>query len=71
MVIFYSEETAAAAATLDDPVVCHCLQVTESTIHEAVASGAVRSLCDLRRHTGAGGGCSACHLRLRRYLPES
>jgi bacterioferritin-associated ferredoxin len=48
-----------------DPVVCRCLGVRESHIREAVASGTVRSIRDLRFLTGAGDGCMACHRRLR------
>jgi bacterioferritin-associated ferredoxin len=48
--------------------VCRCLRVTEEAIAEAVATQAVRSLKDIRRHTGAGDGCMACHKRLARYL---
>jgi bacterioferritin-associated ferredoxin len=51
-----------------DQIVCHCLQVTESTVREAADRCAFRSLCELVRETGAGSGCTACHRRLRRLL---
>jgi bacterioferritin-associated ferredoxin len=47
---------------------CHCLQVTEDTVMEALAELQIRSLKDLRQHTGAGSGCTACHHKLRRYI---
>lgn len=43
--------------------VCHCLKVTEEMVLEAVACGA-ESVAHLRRLTGAGDGCTACHRRL-------
>ncbi len=43
--------------------VCHCLKVTEEMVLEAVACGA-ESVAELRRQTGAGDGCTACHRRL-------
>lgn len=49
-------------------VVCHCLQVSEDQLLEALANCEIRTLGDLRRHTGAGDGCTACHRRLKDYL---
>jgi NAD(P)H-nitrite reductase large subunit len=49
-------------------VVCRCLQVTESALVEALTTLQLRTLKDVRRHTGAGDGCTACHKRLCRYL---
>jgi bacterioferritin-associated ferredoxin len=49
-------------------MVCHCLRVTEDVILEALALFDLRTLSDLRHHTGAGDGCTACHQRLRGYL---
>jgi bacterioferritin-associated ferredoxin len=49
-------------------VVCHCLQVTEEMLLEALASLDLRSVKDIRQHTGAGEGCTACHRRLGAYL---
>ena len=51
-------------------IVCHCLQVTESTLVDALTTLEIRTVKDLRRHTGAGDGCTACHSRLREYLAE-
>ncbi len=48
--------------------VCRCLQVTEDILATAFASGDIRTLRDIRRHTGAGDGCMACHRRLASYL---
>jgi bacterioferritin-associated ferredoxin len=51
--------------------VCHCLQVTDAVLREAFASRDIRTLKDLRRHTGAGDGCMACHARLTGYLRQN
>ncbi|MGC3966901.1 MAG: (2Fe-2S)-binding protein [Pirellulales bacterium] len=50
-----------------DPVICRCLQVRQSTVVRAVDEGA-RSLCQIACTTGAGGGCTACHRRLRSFF---
>ncbi len=49
-------------------LVCRCLRVTENVLVEALAGGDVRSVTDIQRRTGAGEGCTACHVLLKRYL---
>ncbi len=49
-------------------VVCRCLQVSEDQVLEALATRDIRTVKDIRRHTGAGDGCTACHQRLAEYL---
>jgi len=49
-------------------MICHCLQVTETEVIEALATREVRTLKDLRRHTAAGDGCTACHRQLMELL---
>jgi bacterioferritin-associated ferredoxin len=49
-------------------VVCRCLNITEEEIVSAVTSHDLSSLRDLRRHTGAGEGCTCCHETLKEYL---
>ena len=53
-----------------DPVVCHCLHVTEMEIRGAVSTGAVETLRSVMECTGAGSGCTACHQRIRELLRE-
>ena len=48
--------------------VCHCLQVSEERLIEALATCPIRTLSDIRQHTGAGDGCTACHRRLKELL---
>jgi bacterioferritin-associated ferredoxin len=56
--------------TCVERIVCRCLQVTETEIVEALATREIRSLKDLRRHTSAGDGCTACHQQLMQILQE-
>ncbi len=49
-------------------LVCRCLRVTEAVLVSALTTGEIRSVQDIRRCTGAGDGCTACHRLLRRYL---
>jgi bacterioferritin-associated ferredoxin len=48
--------------------VCRCLQVTEADVLRALSTFAVRTVRELRKLTGAGDGCTACHRLLARYL---
>lgn len=34
----------------------------------AIEAGGIETVKDLRRHTGAGGGCRACQRKLAGYL---
>jgi bacterioferritin-associated ferredoxin len=54
-----------------DPIVCHCLQVSESTLSDAIAVSGITTMKELCRETGAGGGCTACHRRLRELLQKT
>jgi bacterioferritin-associated ferredoxin len=51
-------------------VVCHCLQVTEAALLEALTRLDVKTIKEIRRLTGAGDGCNACHRVLQRYLEK-
>src|SRR5262249_61232295 len=44
---------------------CHCLRITEEEVVRAVTVLQLRTLDDLRQHTGAADRCTTCHLRLR------
>ena len=56
--------------SLGGPVVCHCLGVTEEQLASALAAFELRTLKEVRRQTGAGTGCNACHKRLQCYIAE-
>ena len=51
-------------------LVCRCLRVSETALIEALHTQEIRTLADVRRHTGAGDGCTACHRLLARYLQQ-
>ncbi|MSR60487.1 MAG: (2Fe-2S)-binding protein [Planctomycetaceae bacterium] len=55
-------------ADCSETIVCHCLQVSESTLADAIAVCGLASVREVCRETGAGGGCTACHARLREML---
>lgn len=63
-----SEQGLSEQCSFCDPVVCRCLQVTESTILEAAHRCPFSSLAEIARETGAGTGCMACHRQLRRLV---
>jgi bacterioferritin-associated ferredoxin len=50
--------------------ICHCLQVTEAAVADAISALDLRTLRDVRRHTGAGEGCTCCHERIRIVLEQ-
>lgn len=49
-------------------MICHCLQVTEDVIVQAVESLGLQTVKEIRSCTGAGDGCTACHRRLKTFL---
>lgn len=55
-------------STCSGRFVCRCLQVTETMLLEAIELGDLRTLKEIRAHTGAGDGCTACHRRLHQFL---
>lgn len=61
-------DSLSSPVNASERYVCACLRVSRAELLEAIASLKVRTLEDLRAHTGAGDGCTACHRRLRHYL---
>lgn len=51
-----------------DDYVCHCLRVSECTLRQMAYAGQVRTLDDVKQHTGAGEGCTGCHRRIQEFL---
>ena len=51
-----------------DPLVCHCLRITESVLLATLSTRPVRTVAELCRLTGAGDGCTACRRRLGEYV---
>lgn len=54
-----------ATALASDRVVCHCLQVRESQVSDCIETLGLETVPDIKSHCGAGGGCTACHRRIR------
>jgi bacterioferritin-associated ferredoxin len=51
-------------------IVCRCLQVTEEVLLTAVRTFELRTVKEVRQHTGAGDGCTVCHRAIRQYLEQ-
>ncbi|MFN0195833.1 MAG: (2Fe-2S)-binding protein [Planctomycetaceae bacterium] len=49
-------------------IVCHCLRVTEEEVIQAASDGNITCIKQIMDYTGAGGGCTACHQRIRGLL---
>jgi NAD(P)H-nitrite reductase large subunit len=49
-------------------LVCRCLRVAEETVTQAITTLGLRTVREVRQHTGAGDGCTACHGRLTGLL---
>ena len=63
-----ASRTTMDCETCPNRLVCHCLQVTEEMLLSAIEEAGCQTVRDLRQHTGAGGGCTACQRKLRTYL---
>lgn len=48
-----------------DPIVCHCLKVTESTVRDCIDLYGAESVQEVRSGCGAGSGCMACRRRIQ------
>ena len=57
-----------AKGTIEDPIICHCLGVTASTIRSAIDDSGARTSQEISCLTTAGTGCGSCHCRLERLL---
>jgi bacterioferritin-associated ferredoxin len=51
-------------------IVCRCLQVTEDVIVDTITRLELHSVREIRRHTGAGEGCTCCHRELLACLEQ-
>lgn len=49
---------------------CHCLNVMEAEVREAIADHDLHSVRGVAKVCGAGGGCTACHRHIKRLLNE-
>jgi bacterioferritin-associated ferredoxin len=60
--------TPSQCQSCPDQFVCHCRQVTETEIVQEITRLELRTIKEVRRHTGAGDGCMCCHARIREFL---
>jgi len=51
--------------------ICHCLQVSEEDVLEAIFAHEIRDIEDITRYTQAGDGCTACHPALRKLCEKT
>ena len=49
-------------------IVCRCLDVSEAELVQVISRLELRTIKDIRRHIGAGDGCTCCHPELEQYL---
>jgi NifU-like protein len=65
---FPCSESPCKAAVSCGRMVCHCLGITEATIVDTIVTLGLRNVKEVRSHTGAGDGCTACHQALKQLL---
>lgn len=53
--------SADPSGSSDDEPLCRCYRVTRVTILDAVRRGALKTVEEVTRATGAAGGCSSCY----------
>lgn len=51
-----------------DPVICHCLQITQSAVIDCVNLFGANTVRDVKETCGAGGGCMACRRRIQSLI---
>lgn len=51
-------------------LICHCLNVSEHEIRDAIAEHEPQSVRAVSQVCGAGAGCMSCHRHIRRMLNE-
>lgn len=51
--------------------VCHCLRVEEHEIRDVIEDGELHTVRQVTASCGAGGGCTACHRHIKRFLAEA
>ncbi|WP_419193700.1 (2Fe-2S)-binding protein [Kolteria novifilia] len=51
-------------------LVCHCLRVSKDDVLDVIVNGIAQTSDDVRRLTGAGGGCMACRQKVKAMILE-
>ena len=49
---------------------CHCLNISECEVREAIAENSLQTVRGVAIACGAGGGCTACHRHIKGLLNE-
>lgn len=62
---------AVVAEQRDTRILCHCLRVTYGEVSAAIATYGCQTVRCVMKKTMAGGGCTACHRRIRQLLAEA
>ncbi len=60
--------TPDVCETCPGKVVCRCLQVTEEQLVNLITRFKLPSISEIRKHGGAGDGCTCCHPELQQFL---
>lgn len=58
----------ALKALSKSPFLCRCIKVTVDQIEEAVSVFGATSVLEVRKVTGAGGGCRACQRKIQAII---
>ena len=53
-----------------DPYICVCFSVSEKTIQEAIARGALHTVAEVTANCNAGAGCGSCRSLIQDMLDE-
>jgi bacterioferritin-associated ferredoxin len=61
-------ERMTGGAGCSGRMACYCLGITEADVTETIVALQLRTVREIRRHTGAGDGCTACHQVLKQLL---
>lgn len=61
---------SAEPATLQCAILCHCLKVTHGEVTAAIDLHGCESVDQVTNACGAGGGCTACHRKIRALLAQ-
>lgn len=59
---------ASQEASIRPKYLCHCIKVTHSEVRETVELYGCESVEQVTNCCGAGGGCTACHRKIRAFL---
>ncbi len=51
-------------------IVCHCFGVTDKLIEKVIGEHGLQTVEEVTNYTKAGGGCGACHGRIREIIAE-